>query len=315
MQDGSESEQIGFTLQRLDLSSDLTASRRESIDNALRHFRRTVLDQNLLALRILVEAAQQEVQALSPGLSNEQIEEALEYHFECEYQITYSTAKSLLEGSADDMIAVFCLEGVDHDPVDLSARDHWWASLWNVMKSSQQHIEPFPTGLPQDMKYLTTLVSGITGGGLPYWREMQHPDFFKKVDVRLLESPVDHRKRICIPSLGNWQDVAAFQSKDVLDPNNAVGYTWAIEDWDISVASNMSSWPEKFSDGTFVLYCCRQQETEDSHLVKTWDWRYGFQRGIFSSELFESVEEYLAWYAHWDEQTEGNTESVLFSLW
>ena len=207
MQEGTESEQMSDTLERLDLSNDLAASRRESIDNALRRYRRTVLDQNLLALRILVEAAEQDAHTLSSSHSSERIEETLEYHVECNDQITYSTAKSLLDGSADDMIAVFCLDGVDHDPIDLSARDHWWASLWAVVQSNKQHINPFPPGLPADMMYLTTFVSGITGAGLPYWREMQHPDFFKKVNVRLLNSPDDDRKRVCIPSLGNWQDV------------------------------------------------------------------------------------------------------------
>lgn len=314
MQNGSEGEQISDTLGRLHLSSDLTASRRQSIENALRHFRRTVLDQNLLALRILVEAAEQEVQALSSRISNEQIEEALEDHFEREYQITYSTAKDLLEGSADDMIAVFCLDGVDHDPVEPSARERWWASLWNVIQSNEEHIEPFPTGLPQDIRYMTTFVSGVTGAGLPYWREMQHPDLFRKVNVGLLDSPSENRKRICIPSLGDWQDARAFQGKDVSDPNNAVGHTWATEGWDVSVACNMSSWPEQFLNGTFTLYCCRQQEDGQDPSTKPRGWRYGFQRGIFSSELFNSVEEYLAWYARWDEQTKENTESVLLSL-
>ncbi|CAK1362415.1 unnamed protein product [Cercospora beticola] len=183
-----------------------------------------------------------------------------------------------------------------------------------MIQSNEEHISTFPPSLPKDLKYLTTLVSGITGAGLPYWREMQHPDVFKKVNFGLLGSFRDDRKRICIPSLGNWQDVTAFRNEDIRNPDNAVGYTWATEGWDASVAFNMSSWPEQFLNGTFVLYCCRQQQREENRTADLWGWRYGFQRGVFSSELFDSVEDYLAWYAHWDEQTEENTESVLLSL-
>lgn len=54
---------------------------------------------------------------------------------------------------------------------------------------------------------------------------------------------------------------------------------------------------------------CRPVGEEDSG----WRWRYGVRDEIdYESELFDTVEEFLPWYAHFNEQISDTLEAVPF---
>jgi hypothetical protein len=71
--------------------------------------------------------------------------------------------------------------------------------------------------------------------------------------------------------------------------------TWIWTDWEVAVAFQFGEAP--FSGGSFALYCRKEDNKE-------WKWRYGIYDGDWCSDAYDSVEEFLDYYAHFREQTE-----------
>ncbi|USW50335.1 hypothetical protein Slin15195_G036540 [Septoria linicola] len=146
MKDDYADGPVNNDLQRLNLSSELSQSRRSSIEDALRNFKQTVLQQNLNALRILVDAAQEEGRALTSANSIDEIAEAYEQLFE-EYGVGFSDAETLLlEDSPNSAgsLSAYWLDGVEHKAVGFDARDQWWNSIQNAINEHQHDIRPTP---------------------------------------------------------------------------------------------------------------------------------------------------------------------------
>lgn len=67
-----------------------------------------------------------------------------------------------------------------------------------------------------------------------------------------------------------------------------------------------------FPGGGFVVYC--KQETIEGRLIRPWKWRYGLCDGDWGSELYDTLEEFLAYYAHHSEQTEEDARGMVFPI-
>jgi hypothetical protein len=138
-------------------------------------------------------------------------------------------------------------------------------------------VAEFP---PADLEYLCTLVSSITGPGLPYERESQQIAFV---------SPIEEHE---LKEMAEAVTVPIRDSKE--GKYNELTYTW--EDWEITVAFKIGG--GNCGDcGSYALYC----RNEDN---KQWKWRYGIYDDTWYSNVYNSVEEFLSFYAHFKEQTE-----------
>ena len=71
--------------------------------------------------------------------------------------------------------------------------------------------------------------------------------------------------------------------------------TWIWTDWEVAVAFKFGEAP--FTGGSLALYCRREDDKE-------WKWRYGIYDGDWCSDAYDSVEDFLIYYAHFREQTE-----------
>lgn len=305
-----KTDTVASDLQQLSISSTLSEPRRASIRLALEDFRKTILKQNFKTLRILVQAAEKQVEEASEsGHSAEEIDEVCNDRFNW-YLIRWNDAKALLSSDTsqvelDGIISRISLDGIDHSPVDFRGRDQWWSSIWTAIIKHRHDIPQFPSGLPEDVRYLSTLANAVLGAGLPYWREMKCRDFLAKLSG--YDNGVEGK--ICIPFLGNWQDeTRSYRPEDTRNYHNAI-VNWCMEGWEVSVAVNVTAWPIGYLYGTFVVYCCRRSgEGGSGSGGGNWQWRLGYQRDSFWSQLYDTVEEYLAWYAHYKEQTADNIE-------
>ncbi|KAH8696550.1 hypothetical protein BGW36DRAFT_398071 [Talaromyces proteolyticus] len=214
--------------------------RRTKIVTALRQYRETVLQHNLFLLRIL-----------SPrGLLNDNVR--------------------------TEFIRLASLDGVCNLAVNLKQREEYFTGLRNRIAEKNVEVAELP---PVDLEYLCTLVSGITGPGLPLHREAQQTDFVSSIEDGGLS---DMTENVTVPIRDN--EVESYN--DFID-------LW--EEWEVSIAFKIGG--SLFWGGSYALYC-RNQNNEQ------WNWRYAVHDGDWRSNLYDSVEEFLGFYAHFGEETE-----------
>jgi hypothetical protein len=179
----------------------------------------------------------------------------------------------------DELIRRAGLDGVVDLPVNLEERDEYFAAIQARIAGLNVEVAEFP---PADLAYLCTVIDGITGPGLSYYRVSQQIEFvtcFREADLTGgVGVPVRYDES------GDYDEGAEYDQ-----------LTWVWVDWEIAVAFQIGQAP--FTGGTFALYC-RNEDNEQ------WKWRYGVHDGDWCSDVFGSVEEFLGYYAHFREQTE-----------
>jgi hypothetical protein len=264
--------------------------RRISIASALSRYRETVSQHSFFLLRALVESM--EAQPLPPRFT-ESVAQTLHMkefrrYLQGAVPASVQSPRDLL---ADDvraeMIRLGGLDGVSHRPVDVEQRQESFAAVGARIAEKNVHVAEFP---PADLEYLCTLVSAITGSGLPYNREAQQFAFVSSVEEQKLQ---DMLENVTVPIRDEGGEAY-----------NELTYVW--EDWEIAVAFRIGGGPRSWG-GSYALYC-RNDGNEQ------WKWRYGLHDEEWCSDIYDSVEEFLGFYAHFREQTEEDVKSGIRSL-
>ncbi|KAF5704618.1 hypothetical protein FMUND_12424 [Fusarium mundagurra] len=265
----------------------MNQERREQIEAALRQYRETVLQHNLFLLRTLVEKVEAEptpancTEPAAQSLRMQAIQELIEVPESIEVP-----RDVLNEGVISSLILSASLEGVDNDPVDLSLRREYFAGIKAGIIERGVEVAEFP---PSDLEYLCTLVSGITGPGLPFHRETSQFDFITPLRSGKMKAMI--------------QAVGVPVRSDAEGGHNQLTGLW--EDWEIAIVFKIGGGPRGWG-GSFALYCRSEK--------KEWKWRYGVHDEEWYSDVYDNVEEFLGFYVHFNEQTEEDLEDDISSL-
>jgi hypothetical protein len=264
--------------------------RRTKIATALHQYRETVSQHSFFLLRILVE--DMEAEPLPPNVSASvaQILHMREFRRYLQGAVPESV-KSPRDLLNDDVRAELIrrarLDGVSHRPVNLKLREEYFATVQRQIAEENIEVAEFP---PADLEYLCTLVSGVTGPGLPHHRVAQQFDFVSSLEDEELKYMV---KYVTVPI-----------RDDEGGGYNELTYIW--EDWEIAIAFKIGGGPGGWG-GSYALYC-RNEDNEQ------WKWRYGVHDDDWGSDVYDSVEEFLGFYAHFREQTEERVRKGIRSL-
>jgi hypothetical protein len=186
----------------------------------------------------------------------------------------------------DDVRAEFIkrnsLDGVCDTPINTTRREEWFSKI--KADISQKDIAQKNIDLDPGLEYLCTLVDGITGPGLPYYTDANQIEFLTPtLGLGLHRRDQDY---VIVPT---WDDTG--------EREDALQFVW--EDWEIAVAFYTGRGPFALC-GSCAIYC---RHTEDD-ANKEWKWRYGIFDMEWHSDMYNSVEEFLAFYAHHRVQTE-----------
>ncbi|KAM0080583.1 hypothetical protein ACKRZS_007243 [Fusarium odoratissimum] len=267
----------------------MNQERCEQIAAALRQYREMVLQHNVFLLRTLVEKV--EAQPAPPNCPDSVAQElrmqAINELIEVPESIKLPR-DVLDEGVISLLISSASLEGVDDDPVDPSRRREYFAGLKAKIEERGVEVAEFP---PSDLEYLCTLVSGITGPGLPFHREASQFDFITPLRSEKMK---DMMEAVGVPVRND-----AGEGK-----HNQL--TWLWEEWEIATAFKIGGGPRGWG-GSYALYC--KNEGRDQ-----WKWRYGVHDEEWYSDVYENVEGFLGFYTHFNEQTEEELEDDITSL-
>lgn len=270
---------------------DMDEERRTKIATALHQYRETVSQHSLFLLRILVEGM--EAEPLPPGVSASvaqtlRIEEFRQHHLPGAVPESVKSPRDLLNDDVRaELVRRARLDGVAHRPVNLKLREEYFAFIRTRIAEKNVEAAEFP---PADLEYLCTLVSGITGPGLPKHHDAQQFDFISSIEDEELKYMIEN--------------VAVPIRDDGGERYNALTYVW--EDWEIAIAFKIGAGPRGWG-GSFALYC-RNEDNEQ------WKWRYGVHDEDWCSDIYDSVEEFLGFYAHFREQTEESVRKNIRSL-
>lgn len=243
-------------------------ARQLSIATALRDYRDTVLQQNLAMLRILVNGmADQQDKRLTPkDAARFRLKAFSEDYLARSLPQSVKEVRDLLSDDVrDELISKFWLEGVSPQSVNAQLKTQWYARVQARMEAKGLSI-PVTSFPPSDLKYLCTLVNEITGPGLIYHRAIDQIDLIDEESER-------HAQIFNGGPFGAW------------------------DDWEIAVACKLGS-GTRGSSGSVVAYCRK------TTAGLNWQWRYGSFADGWGTDLFDTVEEFLAFHAHFGEQTE-----------
>lgn len=282
--------------------SQLSHERKGSIERALQKYRERVLELNMHALEIAIQCLEQQQQQLS--LEELSTEERLEELEECEGiwldppDPTITSIRDFLsEDRRENLIRTCRLDGTTHGEVDLVARNEWIENTERKISTIESIDDEIrPNGLPADLKYLITLVRGLCGPGLPRYRfygELYQLKFLSDLDDMVGE---DERKT---------------DSGVVVAPNTAE------EDLRGKIPDILEDWGPTncqvglvvcIGDGGFAVYC-KDRDASDGY-----SWRYGLKdpKDVFESDLFETIEEFLEFYAEFNKQSEEDDNIINF---
>lgn len=256
--------------------------RRNKIAAALRQYRETVLEQNLALLHFLVNGIEQ----LRKDPSTEPRSRADISHLQAFNYFGFGrfsfpeSIQDLRDLFNDDVRAELVkrnsLDGVCDTPIDSTKREEWFSKIKANMAAKNIDLD---TPIPKDLIELGNLIDGITGPGLPSYTEANQIEFLTTT------AELDGLDHLIIPT---WNDTG--EREDV--------FLGVWEDWEIAVAFQTGKGPFALC-GSCAIYC-RHTEDDDN---KEWKWRYGMFDGDWHSDMYNSVEEFLAFYAHHKEQT------------
>lgn len=249
--------------------SGLNAARRTSIATALQEYQEVVTQHNMAMLRILVDGmATQE----DDSILDEEIEDLRLLPFTDEYlgddlPDSVQVVQDLLGDAVfAELTTGYSLNGLSNRPVDMQKRNRWFSDVRHSIQQKAPSVSNFPA---DDLVYLCSLVNGITGSGLPYYHSVKQIEFLSDPDPKV---------------------------RKVLTHNELSAFEPLWRDWDITIACRLGTGLRGFSGGV-TLYCRKESASLD------WQWRYGIYDEGWCSDVYNTIEEFLTWYAHYHEQT------------
>ncbi|CZR50145.1 uncharacterized protein PAC_00017 [Phialocephala subalpina] len=266
--------------------------RQTKVASALQQYRETVSQHNIMLIRAVVRGV--ETQPVPPSWSEKDAQQLRMQEFCRVLQVNIPesvTARQILHD--DDVLAEliqrYDLDGVvAPNPDNLEQREEFFANIRKHIPETVDLAE-FP---PADLAYLCTLVSGITGPGISYHRYSQQFDFISPIkDAQQLEKTLEG---VVVPIRSDYSVWPLPPSEPGVTYNQLTDI-W--EDWEIAVVFNLGRGPRV--GGGYALYCRREAANDEA-----FKWRYGVQDEEWYSDVYDSIEEFLGFYAHFNEQTE-----------
>lgn len=195
-----------------------------------------------------------------------------------------TSPRGLLESEArSELVETWDLDGVYHVEDEQQDQAAWFAKIRSIMAKKGVPVSEFP---PADLEYLCTLVDGISGPGLPYYQFIHQYDML---------------------SLATEGEIHSFDEVDVAVDDDIEGILTdetQYEGLEVALCVKIGRNDEHAWGGSFILWC-RRSPQED------WRWRYMAHIDEESSDTYGTVEEYLAFYAHHNEQSEGDVREDL----
>jgi hypothetical protein len=277
-------------MEYLSLQDNVDQERRTKIASALQQYRETVSQHNITLIRAFVRAV--EAQSVPDNWSENKSQTMRMRECDRRLRINFPGSVSLQQLlDDDDVIAELVrsnyLDGVSPYPINPEQREELFAKIRTRVREIVDVAE-FP---PADLAYLCTLVSGITGPGISYHHDAQQFDFISPIEhAQMLEEMVS----VVVP-IPEDDSGRPPQPEDFGVTYNQLTGIW--EEWEIAVASKIGGGPRW--GGSYALYCRRQEASDEP-----FKWRYGVHDEDWRSEVYDSVEEFLGFYAHFKEQTE-----------
>ncbi|KAI7472645.1 hypothetical protein KC357_g5660 [Hortaea werneckii] len=283
------------------IGSSLNQERKSSIEHALRKYRDRVLELNMNTLTSAIQHMGNKtdfgpadfpvpfsVPVSLRRMSLQAFEEKHGVHLE---DSSITELRDLLsEDRRESLIQTNRLDGIRHGQVDLDARNAWIERTETTMADAKP-VKARPNGLPPALKYLMTLVRAICGVGLPkhrYYGELNQLKFLSDVHVDEDEEGCNEAGWVALPMP---LDTPAEDTKN--DPSLGLSEEWA----DCEIALGV-----QIGYGGFAVYCRRLdgkelQSVSDSAGTSGWDWRYGLTDLEYESDLYDTIEEFLEFYA------------------
>jgi hypothetical protein len=278
--------------------------RRTKIASALQQYRETVSQHNIILIRAVVQAV--EALPVPPKCSESQAQQLRMR--ECSRVIGGAIPESATSPphlvDDDDVLAEVIqrhhLDGVAHSPVNLEQREEYFAAIRTHIPENVE-LADFPP--PPDLAYLCTLVSGIIGPGISYNHDAQQFAFISPIESRQQLKEMVEAVVVPIRNDGSGKPP---QPSDFGVTYNQLTDIWA--DWEIAVAFKIGGGPRW--GGSYALYCRREEDDHDEPLK----WRYDVHDEDWQSDVYDSVEEFLGFYAHFKEQTVQEVKRGIRSL-
>ncbi|KAF2720696.1 hypothetical protein K431DRAFT_285606 [Polychaeton citri CBS 116435] len=262
-----------------DESADLNLpdeDRRENIRSALKRYRETVEQHNFSIIRLIIEAMEPKPihSNMDESFAKKRCLRVLKGEFNRNWGGDFVSEPLYLlsEDIRSELIHEHCLNGIYHlpnDPERPKYREDWFAAIRADIEEGGVTTDYFP---PADLHYLCSLVSGICGSGLPLWQHAQQ--------MSLLD-----------PLSGDERTEVTFPMPD--DDYDWMKSYW--EGWEIATAVQIGS--GEHTGGSFAIFC------RDEELHKQWRWRYSAISEFWCSDLYDDIEGYLDFYAHFNEQS------------
>jgi hypothetical protein len=267
----------------------LDNARRASIKAALESYQRTVLNHNYSNLRTIVDEVEARCERQSGPPDDEQDEpsddemELFEEHVLCEGITEFATSpRGLLEPAVRSKLIDKCnLDGIYHLPETFRPdRNAWYAIIRGLLEEQNVTATAFP---PPDLEYLCTLVDGICGPGLPQHVFMHQ---YNMLDVA--------------ERLGVYKDT-------VFVGEASLPAAWGPDDLEIELCIKIGRNYEHSWGGSYLLRC--RGPSDEQPL-----WKYAAHADENASDVYDSLEQYLAFYSHFNEQGRDDIERVIQDL-
>ncbi|KAK6429237.1 hypothetical protein LTR95_014619 [Oleoguttula sp. CCFEE 5521] len=166
-------------------------------------------------------------------------------------------------------------EGVRQD------RDAWYARVRGILERRDATAGAFP---PPDLEYLCTLVDGICGPGLPMHVFLHQYNMLNLAGLS-----------------------RAYDDDTVFVGEASLPADWYLERGHIELCIKIGRNEEHSWGGSYLLWCRRSANDP-------WQWRYAAHADEEASEVYDTLEEYLTFYAHFNEQDEGDIRRELRHL-
>ncbi|PVH71780.1 hypothetical protein DL98DRAFT_660442 [Cadophora sp. DSE1049] len=254
--------------------------RRADIQDALQQYRDTVSQHNFTLLRTLVTMMEEEPipPKVSEKVANQLHARELARYLQCSIPESVKSPRDILEESLRADLTELCnLDGVSSRSVNVELRREYFDGIRARIAEKDVEVAEFP---PADLEHLCTLVSGVTGPGIPNERKAQQISFVSVIENEDLKDMI---QSVHIPS-----------RRDDEGENDPWMDLWP--DWEISVAFQIGGGPHEWC-GSYALYCRNGNDEQ-------WGWRYGLHDNDWCSDVYSSVEDFLAFYSHYRETSE-----------
>ncbi|KAK4611796.1 hypothetical protein CLAFUR4_13045 [Fulvia fulva] len=270
-----------------------------AIEDALRKYRNRVLEINMAKLETAIsdietrEIKTMEFWPKTPKLDPEELPQRRVERLEGDYGVRLehpqdpsitSIRDFLSEDRRGNLVRSCRLDGVVHGEVDIEALEAWIEKTEEQIRTAER-TEIHLDGLPAELKYLMTLIRGICGNGLPAYRysgQLRQMKFITDIEGEETE--------------GEEPRNSGFVTVPRTDEEMSEGHLGDIQgSWDDHVVALAAG----IGNGGFAVYC-RKQEDADGAIG--WRWKYGLWDPEFKTALYDTVEEFLEFYADFDKE-------------